>query len=99
MAPDLRFWNALSVGAKIVKPCEVVFSWLSIWVSCCVSFKRRIRNVYCPPFSRIAVMLIGPEGAGAGASVVWAWAWRIQRVRRISARGVTVVVVLVAMLL
>ncbi|RDX99810.1 hypothetical protein CR513_17084, partial [Mucuna pruriens] len=34
-APGLRFWKALSVGAKSVKPCEFDFSWLSIWANQC----------------------------------------------------------------
>nr|KYP53340.1 hypothetical protein KK1_024719 [Cajanus cajan] len=87
-APDFRFMKALSVGAKRVKPCEFDFSWLSIWVSCWVSFRSRIRVVYCPPFSRMAVRFRLPEGEGAGA---WAWAWalrQIVRVRRMRVRGV-----------
>lgn len=87
-APCLRLWKALSVGAKRVKPSEFDLSWLSIWITCWVSFRRRIRVVNCPPFSRIAVRFTAPAGAGAGA---WPWVWEIRKsvvsVRSVRVRG------------
>jgi len=80
--PGFRLLKALSVGAKRVRPWKELLSWLVIWSPTWVDFRRRIRVVYCPPFSRIAVRLsgagVGP-GATAGASLASAAAARTRR--------------------
>lgn len=62
--PGLRLEKALSVGAKMVRPWLELLSWVLIWSASWVLFNSRIKVVYWPAFSRIAVMLVGPDGAG-----------------------------------
>ncbi|KAL4295933.1 hypothetical protein GQ457_12G026690 [Hibiscus cannabinus] len=68
--PDLRLAKALSVGAKMVIPLLELFSWPSSWLATCVDFRRRMKRVNWPAFSRILVTFVGPEGAGAAATGV-----------------------------
>lgn len=69
-APDRRLENALSVGAKTVRPLLELLSWALIWSLTAVLFISLISTVNCPAFSRTLVMLSGPGGAGAAAG--WA---------------------------
>ena len=81
--PALRFEKALSVGANMVRPWFELLSWMLIRSSIWVLFSSRMKVVYWPAFSRIAVMLVGPAGAGAGAEdwpeVLVHWRKRISR--------------------
>lgn len=75
--PGLRFWKALSVGANTVMPSDELLTWMLICFPIWVVFKRRIKVTNWPPFSRIAVMLMGPAGPGAGAA-----GWAVTSVER-----------------
>ncbi|KAJ6361022.1 hypothetical protein OIU77_004952 [Salix suchowensis] len=63
--PDLSSENALSVGAKMVKPELESLSAENKWFSSWVDLKRRIKIVKWPAFSRILVTLVMPFGAAA----------------------------------
>ena len=68
--PDhLSSENALSVGAKMVKPVLESFSAENKRFSSWVDLKRRIKIVKCPAFSRILVTLVMPCGAAACVGV------------------------------
>lgn len=62
--PDFRLENALSVGAKIVKPWFELLSCELIRSDTCVAFSSFMNVVNCPAFSRTFVMFVGPDGAG-----------------------------------
>lgn len=85
--PDLRLEKALSVGANMVMPLFVLLSCPRSWLATAVAFRRRMKRVNWPAFSRILVTLVGPGGAGARAGArAGAWAsvcgqWRKERRR------------------
>lgn len=63
--PGLRLENALSVGAKIVRPWFELLSCALIRSATWFPLRSLMKVVNWPAFSRTWVMLVGPAGAGA----------------------------------
>ena len=82
IVPDFRLAKALSVGANTVRPWFELLSCVLIWSSCWVFSSRRMKEVNWPPFSRIAVMFGGPDGAAAGTWAEVFMQWRRETRRR-----------------
>ncbi|RDX90250.1 hypothetical protein CR513_27907, partial [Mucuna pruriens] len=70
--PAFRLENALSVGAKMVRPWFELLSCEFILSAVCVPLRSLMKVVNCPAFSRTWVMLVGPAGAvGVWAEIFW----------------------------
>ncbi|RDX61748.1 hypothetical protein CR513_59994, partial [Mucuna pruriens] len=81
--PAFRLENALSVGAKMVRPWFELLSCEFILSAVCVPLRSLMKVVNCPAFSRTWVMLVGPAGAGATwAEIVWIKRLRKRRGRK-----------------